>query len=237
LNTTDWAGLIYFAPAVDNVNLVGQPLSLLRQGKFNQVPMIIGHNGYEGNLAAFIYLQARPSVKISDSAYLAIVNKTFEMWGVGDEVLEWYSKIKQDDGNWLAYSNELGDFSFTCGIVLAAEAIAKSSIPLYVYIFNYVPKNWPFVFLNATHGVELAFVWNNSTLIADSLFTEQEQVLSDRMMTSWGSFAHVSQPGIADWKIFAGDANEVAFLWDVNSDGPVDFSRDICSNWIPLFTK
>jgi len=217
-------------------NLFGQPLSLLRQGKFNQVPMILGHNGYEGNLFAIINLQVPPSVKVSDSEYFAIVNKSFEIWGVGDEVLEWYSQIKQDNGNWIAYSNEVGDFSITCGTVLAAESIVKSSsIPLYVYIFNYIPKNWPFAFLNSTHGVELAFVWNNTALIGDSGFTEQEEVLSNRMMTSWGSFAYTSQPGIADWKVFA-DANEVAFLWDVNSDGPVDFSRDICSNWISLFT-
>jgi carboxylesterase type B len=142
---------------------MGQPLQLFFAGNFNQVPMIVGHNAYEGNILAYINLQTPPSAGLSDSAYNAIVQQSFGSFGIADQVLEWYSDIQIEEGNWIAYARAIGDFTITCGTKLLVQAAATSQNAIFAYIFQHSLVNWPAPFLNATHGVEREFYLKRNT--------------------------------------------------------------------------
>jgi len=45
-----------FLPFVDNQLIVAQPAALYNEGKFKQVPVLMGTNLYEGNFFALLFL-------------------------------------------------------------------------------------------------------------------------------------------------------------------------------------
>jgi hypothetical protein len=60
--------------AVDNVDVVGQPIDLFRAGQFNQVPMIFGSTTEEALL--FIYMASEGN-RVSDAIYSGVLLEIF----------------------------------------------------------------------------------------------------------------------------------------------------------------
>jgi len=219
-----------FIPCLDGIQLRAQPELLFRKRDYNQVPLMLGFNSYEGNFFALVAFQSFPNVQISDAVYLAQVDAVFGQYGLTATVLKWYNSIRTQYGNWISYAQLAGDFYINCGTILAANSISSSSSSdVFAYIFNHPPVNWPLSSLNATHTAELGFIFGPAA-IGDTGLTKDEQTLSTQMMQAWGNFAKNNDPGMGWLPYDAG--TEQAYRWDINSkETSVSFSRQMCNNW------
>jgi len=219
-----------FIPCLDGIQIRAQPEILLRKRDYNQVPLMLGFNSYEGNFFALVALKGFPNVQISDAVYLAQVDAVFGSYGLTSTVLKWYDPIRTQYGNWISYAQITGDFYIDCGTILAANSIASSSSnDVFAYIFNHTPVNWPLSVLNATHTSELGFIFGPG-IIGDTGLTKDEHTLSTRMTQAWGNFAKNSDPGMG-WLAYD-SGTEQAYRWDINSkQTSVTFSRQMCNDW------
>ena len=169
-----------WAPTIDGVELTAHPWELLKQGKVNQVPMLLGSNLDDG--ARFCEVPHNLSTK--DFLTLFQVNHRISSPGPA-ELYRSESHILvpgYGEGYWSA-QRVVGDHHHFCPVHMAVRLVSS---PVYVYMFAH-SLDGPIV----THSVDLPFVFMELPQTASS----EEHHLAVEVVMRWYSFAALGHPG------------------------------------------
>nr|WP_320160804.1 carboxylesterase/lipase family protein [uncultured Methanoregula sp.] len=166
-----------FKPSVDGWILPAAPDDQFRQGRENQVPLIIGTNADEG-----VTLAAKTGMNVT--AYETYIRDHFGP-GAG-AVLAKYPATNPEE---VQYQMEriMTDFDFSDAAKFAAGSMAGLNQSTYLYRFTYpVPGQSLGVF----HGSELLFVFRPAFMKPDPVSSR----VSDTIMEYWTQFAKTGNP-------------------------------------------
>ncbi|XP_073911984.1 pyrethroid hydrolase Ces2e-like isoform X1 [Castor canadensis] len=190
---------------VDGAFLPRHPQELLVSADFHPVPSIIGVNTDEYGFGLPNYMGYSETIKeINRGTLPAIMESTTANMGLpagcGGLLMEEYMGDTEDPQILQANFHEMmADFMFVIPALQVAH-FQCSRAPVYFYEFQHQSSIFKDIrppHVKADHGDEVSFVFgyylNNN---AD--FTEEEELLSRRMMKYWANFARNGNPNSED---------------------------------------
>lgn len=213
LKFDDFRTLQAITPYVDGVVLPDHPKQLLKQGKFNKVPMMVGNTKDEGRLFIGLAYDLGRGAPLSETEYQALVTSIAGNAFVASLVTLDYSSKRLGSPN-LAASALTTDNTFACGSQLSARGFSART-PTYAYEFQEpnVPKLAPDPYMawGAYHASELPFLFASAISTTPpspdprDVSTPTQLALSAQMMGYWGRFAATGNPngnGAPAWPQF-----------------------------------
>lgn len=230
-------GTLAFAPVVDGDLLPEHPVTVLREGRANPVPLLIGTNKDEAALFTFM---KSPLIPITEEAITTMLTDMAEQ----DPTLELPSREQilatyagqHARGIGLGIAREIG---FRMPTLWAAEGHAAVA-PTYLYRFDHSTPMLKALRLGATHATELPYVWGN--LHADSKDltfalggrgTGRE--VSRRMVARWRSFATTGAPTGSDdlvlWPPFDPHTRRATMVIDRHDRVVDDLDATVRAGW------
>ncbi len=181
-------------PFVDGVVLPLSPFSALRQGKYNQVPVLLGSNAEE--LKLFLPFKMSNLTETELCRILRGIDTNAPSFRLADHL---------KPSMWPLYHalGILGGVGFQLlGVDLPAHFMCTYQDNVYAYRFGWHNEPKPFDFLiGAGHAIEIPFVFGNFQRDEDSILRfawsdankTERKILSARMMSCWGNFARTGQ--------------------------------------------
>ena len=187
-----------FRPFVDGTIIPEQPIELLRKGKGNYVPIIIGYNSEElGVLADILKDSNKLKRKIIQKAMYSRLLKSKINKTELDELIEIYKtelRTRHPDNPYKYLSYILSDLMFRIPIIRQIEAQLSNQSDIYNYIFEYKSPKFGY----AMHTFEIPFVFGtlDTTDIAEGAIEDNEETrsLSNTIMDIWTNFARTGTP-------------------------------------------
>ncbi|MBU4337109.1 MAG: carboxylesterase/lipase family protein, partial [Actinobacteria bacterium] len=193
-------GTLAFAPVVDGDLLPEHPVRVLREGRANPVPLLIGTNKDEAALFTFM---KSPLIPITEEAITTMLTQmarqdTSIELPTREQILATYAG-QRARGTGLGIAREIG---FRMPTLWAAEGHAAVA-PVFLYRFDHSTPMLKVLRLGATHATELPYVWGN--LHADSKDLTfvlggrgAGREVSHRMVARWRSFVTTGAPTGSD---------------------------------------
>ncbi|XP_040592499.1 pyrethroid hydrolase Ces2e-like [Mesocricetus auratus] len=187
---------------VDGEFLPKHPQELLASADFDPVPSIIGVNNDEyGWLLPMIMGSAQEMKEITRVTLPAILKRTAEQMKLppecGDLLMEEYMEDTEDPQTLQAQFREMmGDFTFVIPALQVAH-FQRAHAPVYFYEFQHRPSVFKDIkppHVKADHGDEFFFVFGNLLCGIKFASTEEEELLSRKMMKYWANFARHGNP-------------------------------------------
>lgn len=181
--------------SIDGWFIDEQPIALLDAGAANGRPLVIGSNANE--MTGFTLFLSVPSA----AAYEAMVRQA-----AGDYVADYLLQIWPANEftspleAWRRFAEDIG---FVCPTFQAAKATTDAGNDAYVYHFVYDPG--AFLGLRSFHGLELFYVFGNTTGLAGLGVTLDagDANLSEAMQVAWTSYARGGVPlASVEWPLF-----------------------------------
>jgi len=202
LDFNDLKSLQVLTPSVDGVVLPDLPTKLIKQGKFNRVPVMIGNTQDEGTLFIALAYDLRLGAAMTEAQYLAQVLQVAGNQTIASLVTADYSS-KRLGSPGLATSALVTDSTFACGTQSSARGLS-SFTPTYAYEFQErsVPQLTPDPFMpwGAYHASELPFLFQTRILTTPpspdprDVSTPAQLALADTMVQYWARFAATGNP-------------------------------------------
>ncbi|XP_004583974.2 cocaine esterase-like isoform X3 [Ochotona princeps] len=195
---------------VDGIFLPRHPQELLASADFQPVPSIIGVNNDEYGWLLPRGMNTVDTQKEMDREDMraALQKSSAQMMlppESGDLLMEEYMGDSEDPPTLQAgFQEMMADALFVMPALHVAH-VHQSRAPVYLYEFQQRPsflkdKKPPHV--KADHGDEIAFVFGLPFVSSGVTFTEEEKLLSKRMMKYWANFARTGNPngkGLPHW--------------------------------------
>jgi para-nitrobenzyl esterase len=206
-----------FWPVVDGYVIAGDQYKLYEEGKYNDVPVIIGTNSDEGSIFA------RP---VSPEQYVENVKKRFGPFS--GEILDLYP-VDSVTGTYRPLADIFQETAFAWPSWVWAKLQTKTGkSKVFVYYFDeYNPgpiyPNGP-VAIGAAHGSEIPYVFRRFDNNPQSTATDEQKALSATMASYWTNFAKSGDPnagGVPEWPVFKDGENTVMYLKGTPGPGPV----------------
>lgn len=193
---SSFPGALSTGPMVDGYVLPDKPQNIFAAGKQHKVPLLIGTVADEGTL--FVGSQ-----EMTAAEYREFLQKTFGSYA--PDVLALYP-VPPNGRARDAYVKLFTGLGFAGPSRHAAECMARSGMPVYVYKFSYVSTTDPArAAMGAYHGSEIAFVFGSSLL---DFAGPEVKALSGSIMNYWTKFAATGNPnggGEPEWPAFRAD--------------------------------
>jgi len=191
------------AAHIDHYVLSDQPLQVIKTGKFNKVPVIVGSNRDEFNLTVLLTPGG-----IFASRKMVVKSMEKQLGPRAQEVLKLYSFDDYARPAYVigaAFTDGFGSRAFA-----AAEALAPYT-PVYLYRFDWDEERLGKT-LGAFHGLEIPFVFGTLDAKKASLHlllkpkaVASGKPLSQKLMGYWTAFAQTGDPnsaGLEKWPIY-----------------------------------
>ncbi|GAB1293551.1 Acylcarnitine hydrolase [Apodemus speciosus] len=201
---------------VDGEFLPKHPQELLTSVDFHPVPSIIGVNNDEYGWLLPMILGSDQTIKeITRETLQAVLTNTATQMMLppecSDLLMEEYMGDTEDAQTLQAQFREMmGDFMFIIPALQVAH-FQSAHAPVYFYEFcheaNYLKGVRP-PHVKADHGDEVPFVFGNSFWGMKLDLTEEEELLSKRMIKYWTNFARHGNPnseGLPYWPVMDHD--------------------------------
>ncbi|XP_008844486.1 acylcarnitine hydrolase-like [Nannospalax galili] len=211
---------------VDGEFLPRHPQELLASVDFHPVPSIIGVNNDEYGWTIPMLLGFAHTIKnITRKTLQAVLKSTTAQMRLppecSDLLMEEYMGDTEDSHTLqLQYTEMMGDFTFVIPALQVAH-FQRSLAHVYFYEFQHQPSFAKYVrppHVKADHADEVPFVFGSFFLDSNLDFTEEEKVLSRRMMKYWANFARHGNPnseGLPYWPVL--DQDEKYLQLDVKT--------------------
>jgi len=194
-------GMLMHAPVIDGYAVTGSPLELMRQGRYNKAPLMVGHTRDEIKLYTLFMPGTSLMPKCMANRLLARLLGEEEL----ERIMQHYSYKELRPPSKLFF--KLVNDGFISRGYLGAEALAGQS-PVYLYRFD-----WDDTRLRrkagSFHGLDEPFVFGainvDSTLakvLADKKARELGEPLSEVIMSYYTNFAKYGDPngeGLPRW--------------------------------------
>ncbi|KFO19967.1 acylcarnitine hydrolase [Fukomys damarensis] len=195
---------------VDGAFLPRHPQELLASADFHPVPSIIGVNNDEYGWVIPMFLGSADTQKEMSRETLRTVLQSMSARMMlpaefGDLLMEEYMRdIKDTQALKIQFHEMMADFMF----VLPALQVAhfhRSHGTVYFYEFQHPPnflKSIRPLHVKADHSDEITFIFGSFLWGNQVHFTEEEELLSRRMMKYWANFARNGNPngqGLPHW--------------------------------------
>lgn len=192
------------------------PTDMRRQGKFAEVPMIIGLNAQDGAR------KANESVRdlkngIDKERFKGFVDEVLEDWKVIDiyrarafEAMEFQYTYWPDPDNTSArgqeFINMMTDLEYGVGMnYLIRQHSASGKEPVWMYVFDYKSwSDWLPYWMGVSHSAAVPYVLgfpflnesilNETELVPRQWYDYEDRNMSDWMMYMWSNFAIYGEP-------------------------------------------
>lgn len=221
-----------YSPVVDGHVLPQSPFQMIKDGKHNDVPFVLGSNLEE---MSGIVLTPVPTADV----YEALVRSAFKNSPKDqvDALLKEYDVTKYPKPV-DAMADLLTDVQFTCPTLLMAATASKTQ----------TSKVWRYMFgqrvqtrageLPARHGIELFFVFQSFVDIPGFSPAAEELKLSQQIMRLWAQFAKSGVPSdsqneVPEWTSYDG-AKDNTMLLQVSPTMKNGVRNDRCKLVLPL---
>lgn len=201
-------------PIVDGYVIPDDQFTLYQQGKFNDVPVLVGYNSDEG--ASFVWnnepKQFIDGLKIRFGKF---ASQLFDAYDISE------GKITRNGRNLIR------DAAFgwhTWG--WARLQSANGTSPAYLYFFDQhpdYPQDSPKYGHGSPHGQEIAYVFQHLD-INNPEITQVDLDISDAIATYWTNFAKRGEPSgedLPNWPAFNNTARQVMYFQQQPQVGPV----------------
>jgi para-nitrobenzyl esterase len=242
--STGGATALPLGPIVDGQIVPQQPSTLIRTGRFNQVPVMIGSNADEATTTTELQIQARGH-PFSAADFSAIVEKLATSQGVSDmaAIVAAYPLSKYSSPSQAVAAIRTDPTA--CDIDQSARAYAPH-VPTYAYEFafrNGPPpppgSNAPFSF-GAGHGLELQYLFQHQPIPLTShglvSFNAAQQAVSDSITGYWTKFIGAGTPdsgGGTTWPPFESSPGKRIVFADSGTSVTSGFDAEHhCGLWI-----
>jgi para-nitrobenzyl esterase len=201
-------------PVADGWVIPQDQYKLYQAGRYNDVPVLIGTNSDEGSLFVF---------KTNAADYKKSVKDRYGPYA--ESILKVYPAT--DDATALQSARDLSRdtiFGWHTWVWAQLQADTGKS-KVFMYYFSHKPPqpaNSPFKPKGATHGAEMAYVFNNFT--PGLHYTASDHAIADAMATYWTNFAKTGDPngaGVPEWPQFTNAHPKVMHFNDKPVAGPV----------------
>ncbi|KAI4468811.1 carboxylesterase [Holotrichia oblita] len=190
------------------------PLTIIREGTYNHVPLIVGHNDAEGMGFHFVPLDEDPF--LLNPTELRLERDSEEAVALLQKIYDFYFNGTKPtlQNNELSLINVYTDIYFAYpSIRLALEHVKTAKSPIYLYRFsadtklNVYKRNDQTIahYPGAAHGDELGYLFR--TFIHDRIVRKitpgsVEDKAIDRITKLWTNFAKYGNPTPADFNEF-----------------------------------
>jgi para-nitrobenzyl esterase len=227
-----------FAPVVEGDFFADQPRTLYEKGKIAKTPFLLGSNQDEGTL--FVLSQT----PVTDQAGLtAAIDQQFG--DAGAAVAQLYPVSEFDGGAPNPYQAALtriiGDSILVCSTYDSALLAAKQGIPVWMYNFD-VPVVIPGIvgtspgelYLGASHGSELAYVFGTSPQFATDM---GQATVSKLMQRYWTHLAKAGDPNDGTdlmWPPFTASSDQ-RMQFTLQPSVVENFRAAECNFWISQY--
>ncbi|XP_025867228.2 cocaine esterase isoform X1 [Vulpes vulpes] len=232
-----------FIPAVvDGTFLPRHPQELLAFADFQPVPSIIGVNNNEfGWLLPLTLNISDPKKEIDKEMVKAALQQMSALLilppDVGDLLIEEYLEDSTDPQTIKAQFHEMMEDTIFVIPALQVANFQRSHAPVYFYEFQHRPSFFKDIkppHVRADHGDELFFVFGTISWRGYVKVTEEEKLLSRKIMKYWANFARNGNPNGKDLPLWPVFDQEEQYL-QLNTQPAV--SRALKSHRLQFWTK
>ncbi|XP_004583976.2 cocaine esterase-like isoform X2 [Ochotona princeps] len=197
---------------VDGIFLPRHPYELLASADFQPVPSIIGVNNDEYSWILPKFLETRDLQKEMDRAAVEmLIHQNSEEWmlppGIEEPLVNEYLGDNKHPKTLMAQYQEMMTDALFVMPALHVTHFQRSHAPVYFYEFQHSPnfmKDLRPPSVKADHGDELFFFFRSIFFETKVTLTEEEELLSRRMMKYWANFARTGNPngeGLPHWPV------------------------------------
>jgi para-nitrobenzyl esterase len=222
--------------AIDGSVLLDLPLTLLEQGRFNKVPLLLGTNENEGSLFVGLIAEFVPGITfpLTEAGTITALHHYFND-SVTNQVLQLYGSSPTYES---LLSMVLRDYFFGCAGRRAAMAYYQSKTPIFMYQFTYDPPGWIDVdILGEYHSSEIEFVYDNPWPPIVHEFNSDGEAVASMMGYYWANMAFFLSPnqnpqknGYPVWPLFS-PAEEPLLRIDYPPEIEIFYFTTICDFW------
>ncbi|XP_058531044.1 cocaine esterase-like [Ochotona princeps] len=202
---------IIISAVVDGIFLPRHPYELLASADFHPVPSIIGVNNDEYGWIPKITALGHYQKEIDRAAMETLIHQTSKLWMLPVDIVEpmvdeYLGDNKDPKTLMTQFQEMMADVLFVMPALHVAH-FQRSQAPVYFYEFQHSPnfmKDFRPSHVKANHGDEIAFLFRSFFFGGNVTLTEEEELLSKRMMKYWANFAHTGNPngeGLPHWPI------------------------------------
>ncbi len=195
--------LLRMAPVVDGWVIPDDPMTILAEGRQNDVPLIVGANRDEGTM--FTMMSKLP--RSIDEMKAKLVENLGESHAATIGELYPAASLPQVRR---AVTDFVGDFIFVAPARFVARHASKKPSAVYLYHFAHPPAGGSGKMLGAHHAAEVPYVLDNIELGGPNPPTVDQQ-LRDALVGYWLQFATTGNPnrdGLPEWPAYNADSDQ-----------------------------
>jgi para-nitrobenzyl esterase len=220
-----------YGPNIDNYVFTGDPYTLMGQGKFHKVPLIVGSNSDE---AALIFPPPSGSDPVS---YYSDINGVAGTFAVDAQTMyPYFNPLHLPRGHEAVVAFGT-DIMFACDARRVARNAVRGGAPVvYRYLWTHGFR-WPNIFSNwgAAHIVEVPFIFNTtSTLLGIPFYNADpdELLLGQRARAYWSTLISGTPTanGAFAWPVYGLNSEDVLVL-DTTMSTQSKYRDSYCNYW------
>ena len=196
---------VVFGPNVDGAVLPETVMNLIRSGKQNQVPVIVGSTADEFTTIASLMLlrevRTEEDYQAAIASYFSSISSTVPAGTIAASYPSTAYPSREE-----AVVALVSDFVYTCPARMLSRALASSHrapVRRFLYAHTFTSPGWSVY--RAAHGFELPFLFGPFPPELTLHLDPAETALSTHMMRAWVNVANTGSPegsGLPDWPFY-----------------------------------